>query len=140
MPEVGQSLPGTWVFMAPSLWAKQRLSMCPHQPLAGRQAAPLPHQHCDPGGVALATHITVPTSLKPGSPPWRKEITFPQSSTFFAIISIYEKSHTFLQCFQIPTTLRTMVQNDAWLDPRGALGRNQPQRGELVVRACHGTP
>lgn len=34
---------------------------------------------------------------------------------------------------------RTMVQNDAWLDPRGAPGRDQPEGGELAVRACHGT-
>lgn len=45
-----------------------------------------------------------------------------------------------MQRFQIPTTLRTMGQNDAWLDPRGAPGRDRPKGEELVVRTCHSIP
>ena len=53
-------------------------------------------------------------------------MTFLQTSTFFAIISIYEKTGI-LQCFQIPTTLRTMVRNDERLDPQGPREGTSPK-------------
>lgn len=109
-----------------------------HPPAPGRQATPLPQQYCNLGGVTLAYNTTL--YKKPVSPPWRKEITFPQTSTFTATISIYEKMEAFLQCFQIPITVRTMVQNDTWLGLRGALERDQPAVGELMVCACQWYP
>lgn len=77
----------------------------------------------------LARHKARLPSLKEGN-------NLSSTSTFFATISIYEKVDAFLQCFQIPTTVRTMVQNDAWLDPKEAPGRDQPKGGELVVHSC----
>lgn len=122
----GRPTPGAKVCTAPA----------PHplgpakSPSPGRAGGPLPHEHCDLGGVTLAYNAASPPPEKLGSPPSRKEITFPQTSTFFATISIYEKTEAFLQCFQIPITVRTMVQNDAWPDLTGAPGRDPTGAGE----------
>ena len=93
----GRPLLGTRGLVAPTLLATQRLLMLPtnYAPLADRHSTSSPP--LTQAGVPWPPILqhTSPLTEKPGSPPWRKEMTFPQTSTFFAIISIYEKTGIF---------------------------------------------
>ena len=92
---------GTWGLLAPTqrLLATQRLLTLPanyHRPPppAGRHSTSSPTLTRGRGAPRPPT-LQHPPTEKPGSPPWRKEITFPQSRTFSAMISIYEKTGIF---------------------------------------------